>query len=61
MRKPRNPVAKAVAINRRRSQVVAPKRGKGSYNRKKMSSDDKMENTNGMGRGKTFPKDSSEE
>ena len=50
MRKPSNPVAKAVAVNRRRSQVVAPKRGKGAYNRKKMSRRDKLENTNGMGR-----------
>ena len=31
--KPINPVAKAVAQNRRRTQVVPPKKGKGSYNR----------------------------
>ena len=37
MRKEPNPVARAMAINRRRSQVVAPKKGKGSYNRKKDS------------------------
>ena len=28
-----NPVAKAVAQNRRRQQVVKPKKGKGSYDR----------------------------
>ena len=35
--KPVNPVAKAVAQNRRRTatQVAQPKKGKGSYNRKK--------------------------
>ena len=40
--KPVNPVAKAVAQNRRRTatQVAQPKKGKGSYNRKK----DKKEN-----------------
>mgnify|MGYP003117554130 FL=1 len=40
--KPVNPVAKAVAQNRRRTatQVTQPKKGKGSYNRKK----DKKEN-----------------
>ncbi len=34
--KPVNPVAKAVAQNRRRTatQVAQPKKGKGSYNRK---------------------------
>jgi len=57
MRKPSNPVAKAVAVNRRRSQVVAPKRGKGSYNRKKMSRRDKLENTNGMERSGDVSKD----
>ena len=40
--KPVNPVAKAAAQNRRRTatQVTQPKKGKGSYNRKK----DKKEN-----------------
>jgi len=40
--KPVNPVAKAVAQNRRRTatQIAQPKKGKGSYNRKK----DKKEN-----------------
>jgi stalled ribosome alternative rescue factor ArfA len=35
--KPINPVAKAIAHSRRRTatQVVSPKKGKGSYNRKK--------------------------
>ena len=34
--KPVNPIAKAVAQNRRRTatQVAQPKKGKGSYNRK---------------------------
>ncbi len=34
--KPVNPVAKAIAQNRRRTatQVAQPKKGKGSYNRK---------------------------
>lgn len=34
--KPVNPVARQVALNRRRTstQVVQPKKGKGSYNRK---------------------------
>ena len=30
-----NPVAKAVARNRPRTQVIPSKKGKGSYNRKK--------------------------
>lgn len=38
-KKASNPVARAVAVNRRRSQVVAPKRGKGSYNRNKEKDD----------------------
>ena len=40
--KPVNPVAKAIAQNRRRTatQVTQPKKGKGSYNREK----DKKEN-----------------
>lgn len=32
--KPVNPIAKAVAHNRRRQQVVPAKKGRGSYNRK---------------------------
>ena len=34
--RPVNPVAKAVALSRRRASVVPPKKGKGSYNRKKL-------------------------
>jgi stalled ribosome alternative rescue factor ArfA len=34
--RPINPVAKALAASRRRANVYAPKRGKGSYNRKKL-------------------------
>ncbi len=37
-----NPVAKALAQARRRATVVPPKKGKGSYNRKK----DKKDNAN---------------
>ena len=33
--RPVNPVARAVAQNRRSAQVVPPKKGKGSYNREK--------------------------
>ena len=33
--RPINPVARAVAQNRRRAQVVPPKKGKGSYKREK--------------------------
>ena len=40
--KPVNPVAKALAQARRRAAVVPPKKGKGSYNRKK----DKKDNAN---------------
>jgi len=36
-----NPVARAVAINRRRSQVVQPQKGKGSYDRNKIKSQDR--------------------
>lgn len=42
--KPINPVAKYMAQNRRRMQVVKPKKGKGSYDRNKFSSNEKMEN-----------------
>ena len=40
--KPVNPVAKAIAQNRRRTatQVPQPKKGKGSYNRKKQEKSD---------------------
>jgi len=41
MHKTHNPVAKAVAINRRRSQVVQPRKGKGSYDRNKIKSEDR--------------------
>jgi stalled ribosome alternative rescue factor ArfA len=30
-----NPVAKAMALNRRRKQIVPPKKGKGSYDKNK--------------------------
>lgn len=53
MRKKPNPVARAMAINRRRSQVVAPKKGKGSYNRKK-------DNTHGLQRDRGIPEDKGE-
>jgi hypothetical protein len=33
--KPINPIARQMALNRRRAQVVQPKKGKGSYNRNK--------------------------
>ena len=33
--RPVNPVARALAQNRRRAQIVPPKKGKGSYNREK--------------------------
>ena len=32
--KPINPVARAVAYNRPRQQIVKPKKGKGAYDRK---------------------------
>ena len=53
MRKKPNPVAKAMAINRRRSQAVAPKKGKGSYNRKKDS-------THELQRDRNIPEDKGE-
>jgi stalled ribosome alternative rescue factor ArfA len=37
--RPANPVARAMAQNRRRAQVVPPKKGKGSYNRDKEKTD----------------------
>lgn len=33
--KPINPIARQMALNRRRSQVVPAKKGKGSYDRNK--------------------------
>ena len=33
--RPVNPVARAMAQNRRRAQIVSPKKGKGSYNRER--------------------------
>lgn len=33
---PINPIARAVALSRRRASVVQPKKGKGSFNRKKL-------------------------
>jgi stalled ribosome alternative rescue factor ArfA len=33
--RPVNPVAKALALSRRRASVVPPKKGKGSYDRNK--------------------------
>ena len=41
--KPINPVARAVAYNRPRQQIVKPKKGKGAYDRKK---DKQQINTN---------------
>ena len=38
--KPINPVAREMAYNRPRAQVVKPKKGKGSYNRKKDKTND---------------------
>jgi stalled ribosome alternative rescue factor ArfA len=38
-----NPVARAMAVNRRRALVVPPKKGKGSYNRKKDKTDAKQQ------------------
>jgi stalled ribosome alternative rescue factor ArfA len=35
--KPINPVARAVAYNRPRQQIVKPKKGKGSYDRKQIN------------------------
>jgi len=40
--KPINPVARAVAYNRPRQQVIKPKKGKGAYDRTK----DKQTNNN---------------
>tara|TARA_R100000234_G_scaffold119421_1_gene102296 strand:+ start:727 stop:870 length:144 start_codon:yes stop_codon:yes gene_type:complete len=40
-----NPIARAIAMSRRKyaTQVVKPKKGKGSYNRKKEKNNDKEE------------------
>ena len=35
--KPPNPVARAVAYNRPRQQVIKPKKGKGAYDRKQIN------------------------
>ena len=40
--RPVNPVARAVALTRRRASAVPPKKGKKSYNRKKL--EDPMKN-----------------
>ena len=36
-----NPIARAFAYLRKRTQVVPPKKGKGSYNRKKEKKDER--------------------
>ena len=38
--KPINPVAREMAYNRPRTQIVKPKKGKGSYNRKRNKHND---------------------
>jgi len=38
--KPINPVAREMAYNRPRTQIVTPKKGKGSYNRKRNKDND---------------------
>jgi len=43
--KPINPVAKALAVNRRRASVIPPKKGKGSYDRKKQERIDVPKNS----------------
>lgn len=50
--KPVNPIARMVAQNRRRAQVVPPKKGKGSYNRNKAK-----EQTNAEARDSNISKD----
>ena len=42
--KPINPIARMMAQNRRRAQIVPPKKGKGSYNRKKAKEQKDAEN-----------------
>lgn len=50
--KPINPIARTVAHNRRRAQVVPAKKGKGSYNRKQTK-----EQTNAEARDSDISKD----
>ena len=45
--KPINPVARALAQNRRRAQIVPPKKGKGSYNRRKEKADARKRESSG--------------
>ena len=44
--KPINPIARMMAQNRRRAQIVPPKKGKGSYNRKKAKEQTNAEHKN---------------
>jgi len=44
--KPINPIARQMALNRRRAQIVPPKKGKGSYNRKKVKEQTNAEHKN---------------
>jgi stalled ribosome alternative rescue factor ArfA len=44
--KPINPIARLMAQNRRRAQIVPPKKGKGSYNRNKAKEQTNAENKN---------------
>tara|TARA_R100001594_G_scaffold31731_3_gene59133 strand:- start:164 stop:346 length:183 start_codon:yes stop_codon:yes gene_type:complete len=50
--KPINPVARAVAYNRPRQQVVKPKKGKGAYDRKKDKQQTDKDNNNTKGKNK---------
>ena len=44
--KPVNPVARAVAYNRPRQQIVKPKKGKGSYDRKQTNNNNNTKGKN---------------
>ena len=44
--KPINPVARAVAYNRPRQQIVKPKKGKGAYDRNKDKQQTNKDNNN---------------
>ena len=44
--KPVNPVARSLAQNRRRAQIVPAKKGKGSYNRRKEKADARKRESN---------------
>ena len=44
--KPINPVARAVAYNRPRQQIVKPKKGKGAYDRKQTNKDNNTKGKN---------------